>query len=122
MEVISRAETQETTLTAWFKINAIDENARAILYPNFPEQYVWHNRNKKWAPRKRGFGGTIGRIYAVSPRQSEKYHLRMLLYHVPGAYSFDSLKSVNGVHHETFQDQWDSCLEEPIRCCKSMYK
>ncbi|KAG2210809.1 hypothetical protein INT45_013594 [Circinella minor] len=31
----------ETTLTAWFLINAEDAAARAVLYPNFPENYVF---------------------------------------------------------------------------------
>ena len=125
-DVLRRAITQETTLTAWFRINRTDENARSILYPNFPEQYVWHNekRVKRWEIRKRGFGGTIGRIYAVSPKKTETYHLRMLLYHVPGATSFAFLRTVNGVQYESFQDaaralgllssddQWKKCLEE----------
>lgn len=125
-DVLLRAAAQETTLTAWFKINETDENARSILYPNFPEQFVWHGHKvpKTWAPRQRGFGGTIGRVYVVSPKQSEKYYLRMLLYHVSGATSFAHLKTINGVQYETFQDaaralgllesdnQWNECLEE----------
>jgi hypothetical protein len=57
-DVLSRADAQETTLTVWFKINETDENAGAILYPNFPEQYVWHNNKapKRRALRQRGFG------------------------------------------------------------------
>ena len=72
--MLSITEAQETTLTAWFEINETDENTRAILYPNFPEQYVWHSNKipKRWALRQRGFWGTIGRNYVVSPKQSEK--------------------------------------------------
>jgi hypothetical protein len=69
-DVLSRAEAQETTLTAWFKINETDENTRAILYPSFPEQYVWYSNKvpKRWVLRQRGFGGTIGRNYVVFPK------------------------------------------------------
>ena len=124
--VLERASVQDTTLTSWFKVNAVDPNARSILYPNFPEEYVWHDEHqpRRWEKRQRGFGGTIGRIYAISPRQSELYHLRMLLYHVAGAVSFKDIRTVNGVEHITFQDaaralgllesddQWNRCLDE----------
>ena len=122
--VLLRGSTIETTLTAWFRINMNDTHARTILYPNFPEHYVWDSscKPRKWKVRKSGF--SIGRVYSVSPRQSEKFYLRMLLYHVPGATSFRSLKTVEGVERETFQDaaralgllesddQWYQCMEE----------
>ncbi|GAN11433.1 ATP-dependent helicase RRM3-like [Mucor ambiguus] len=127
-DVLNRASDQETTLTAWFKINENDdESARSILYPNFPEEYVWHSnkRQRKWQKRQRGFGATIGRIYAISPKQSELFHLRMLLYHiVAGATSFEDMRTVNGVVYPTYQaaaralgllasdNEWHNCLEE----------
>ena len=59
--VVQRAAVQETTLTAWMKTNRTDPTGRTILYPNFPEHYVWHNTtNKHWTPRKNG--NTIDRI------------------------------------------------------------
>lgn len=122
-EVLQRAASQETTLTAWMKINISNPEARTTLYPDFPEHYVWHNSNpKRWTKRKNG--NTIGRIYSVSPKQTEKYHLRMLLYHVPGATSFSYLRTVNGVVHPTYQqaamalgllesdNQWELCLSD----------
>ena len=30
-----------TTLTAWFETNRLNESARSILYPDFPEHYVY---------------------------------------------------------------------------------
>ena len=121
-EIVSRAS--ETTLTAWFAFNAEEHNehARTILYPNFPEHYVFMPRARQWKIRERGF--SIGRIYAVSPRDVEKYHLRLLLYHVPGATSFDDLKTVDGVAQPSFQaaarlrglltgqQEWHDCLEQ----------
>ncbi|KAG2190543.1 hypothetical protein INT46_010705 [Mucor plumbeus] len=101
-DVLSITEAQETTLTAWFEINETDENTRAILYPNFPEQYVWHSNKipKRWALRQRGFWDT----------------------------SYAHFKTVNGVQYATFQDaarvllgllesdnQWDQCLEEALQ-------
>ena len=124
--VLMQASEQDTTLTSWFKTNQNDPEARSIFYPNFPEQYVWHTyvKPRKWAKRQRGFGATIGRVYSVSPKRSELYHLRMLLYHVAGATSFAHLRTVNGICHPTFQaaaralgllasdNQWKQCLDE----------
>ena len=68
--------------------------------------------------------GTIGRIHAVSPKNSEAYHLRMLLHHVRGAKSFKDLRTVNSIEYPTFKqaaaalhllqndDEWDRCLSE----------
>ena len=39
MDIIGRSH--ETTLTAWFAKNAQDPRARTLLYPDFPEQYVY---------------------------------------------------------------------------------
>jgi hypothetical protein len=114
----------KSTLIAWFEYNQANAHGRSIVYPNFPKQFVWHSSPKEWRPRQRGFGGTIGRVYSVSPRDSEKYHLRLLLFHVPGATSFQALRTVNGVIHETFKaaagalglladdEEWDNCLTE----------
>ncbi|KAG2211445.1 hypothetical protein INT45_011464 [Circinella minor] len=114
----------ETTLTAWFLINAEDAAARAVLYPNFPENYVFVKFTRRWKIRERGHGVTIGRIYAVSPCDVEKYHLRMFLYHVPGATRFEDLRTVDGELLPTFQatacrrgivtnqEEWDICLQQ----------
>ena len=122
MDIMGRSH--ETTLTAWFAKNAQDPLARAVLYPDFPEQYVYDKQRRIWKDRQRGFGGTIGRVYAVSPREVEKFHLRLLLYHVPGAQSFEDLRTVGGVLLPTFQaaarrlglladdEEWDACLTE----------
>ena len=78
-EVIDRGP-RKTTLTEFFAKNASDPSARTVLYPEFPEHFTWNSTSKKWTARKRG--GTIGRvpIIVLSPRQSELFYLRMLLY------------------------------------------
>ena len=35
-------------------------------------------------------------MYSVSPSGVERYHLRLLLLHIPGVWSFDDLKTVDG--------------------------
>ncbi|CEP18691.1 hypothetical protein [Parasitella parasitica] len=106
-EVLNRT-VPESTLTAWFKYNANhpeDQIARETLYINFCERYTFHleKRSRYWAPRKAGFGGTIGRMYTVSPRDIEKYHLRLLLLHIPGAISFEDLRTFEGQLYSSFQ-------------------
>lgn len=117
-------ELQDTTLTAWFNFNELNEDAREYLYIEFPERHVWLDKENQWKIREKGFGGTIGRIFTISPRQSEKYHLRMLLHHVRGARSFEDLRTVYDIEYATFKeaaaalnlldtdDEWDRCISE----------
>ena len=58
------------------------------------------------------------------PSEGEKYYLRMLLYIIPGATSFEELRTVNNnilatfkdacIGHNLLQDdlEWQNCLEE----------
>lgn len=115
---------KDTTLTAWFKLNQSDSTAARYLYTDIPERYVWKSKPRTWEKRKRGFGGTIGRMYNVSITNIELFHLRQLLNHVPGATSFEYLRKVNEVQYDTFKeaalalglleddDEWDQCLNE----------
>ncbi|CEP08959.1 hypothetical protein, partial, partial [Parasitella parasitica] len=88
-EVLDR-DIPESTLSAWFKYNEHNPNdaeAQDTLYPDFCEKYTFHksSRPRVWKKRAAGFGCTIGRIHAVSPKDIEKFHLRMLLYKIKGA-------------------------------------
>ena len=118
----------ETKLTAWFKLNADPDNgpkARQYLYPDIPKKFVFHKDEACWKPRKRG-DKIIGRMYSVSPRDREKYCLRLLLLHVRGATSYEDLRSVNGVVLGSFQEaciakglmendqEWDRAIQEAI--------
>ncbi|KAG2214033.1 hypothetical protein INT45_003163, partial [Circinella minor] len=95
---VIQGRAHETTLTAWFEYNRQYPNDTAFqntLYINFPEDYVFVDHTRSWKIRERGHGGTIGRIYAVSPREVEMYHLRVLLYHVPGGKSFADMRTID---------------------------
>ncbi len=81
------------------------------------QYYTWNQKERNWVKRKHlrskllteGASGamadTIGRIPVInlSAAQSEKYFLRMLLYHQAGAKSYADLRTVNGVEEPTFQ-------------------
>ena len=54
----------ETHLTAWFKRNKIDEEARSVLYPDFPKKYTWDTSKKIWITRKQKFN-IFGRVPSV---------------------------------------------------------
>jgi hypothetical protein len=112
-----------TTLTRWFLMNQTDILARKILYQEVPKHYVWSKDKKKWKPREKR-NAIIGRMYFVHPGEGERFYLRLLLNHVPGAQNFDDIKSCNSIIHNTFKNaaqkrgllesdsEWDSCLNE----------
>ena len=63
-------------------------------------------------------------MYAISSADSERFFLRLLLLHVPGATSFEFLQTVDGVRLDTFKEacrrrhllnddaEWTNTLEE----------
>jgi hypothetical protein len=63
-------------------------------------------------------------MYFVSPRAGEKYYLRLLLSHVPGATSFADMKRICDPPAATYREaaitlglldddqEWDRCIQE----------
>ena len=76
-EVVEGAAGKDTTLMAYFKANAEYEDARQLLYQEFPQKFAWIQQKKKWQPRKKGFA--VGRMYYVSPAAGERFYLRTML-------------------------------------------
>lgn len=50
-------------------------------------------------------------MYSVSPTDAEKFHLRLLLLHVPGARSFNDLLTMDGEVCSTFRD---ACIQRHL--------
>lgn len=73
---------KETALTQYFILNKNDPNARTILYRNIPEHYCYDGNNKTWKLRKKKVK-VIGRVCSVSPKDIERFHLKLLLNFVP---------------------------------------
>ena len=98
----------ETTLTAFFKKNIEDPQAREVLYPDFPSMFTWKTDTKEWKTRK--IGTALGRIPTVpfNMRTMELYSLRVILHHVPGATSYAQLRTVKGKVFPTFHS---ACIE-----------
>jgi PIF1-like helicase/Helitron helicase-like domain at N-terminus len=140
-EIVERAAQKDTTLTAYFKANAQYEEARQLLYHEFPQRFTWVAAKKIWKPRQRGFA--IGRMYYVNPTAGERFYLRTLLtvvkvldfliclsfsqcadLTVKGATSFQDLCTFQGIIQPTFRDaclargllandnEWIQCLQD----------
>jgi hypothetical protein len=121
-EVATRSVISRTMLTEWFKTNQESEVARSLMFDQFPRQWVWNRKLKRWTLRKRGFA--IGHMYYAHPTSGERYYLQMLLNCVKGATSYEHLRTMDGRVHDTFKDaciamgllandnEWDQALEE----------
>ncbi|WVZ76928.1 hypothetical protein U9M48_024846 [Paspalum notatum var. saurae] len=101
--VVNRPGADRSMLTAYFKANRQHEEARGILYRDFPEYYTWQ-QGKVWQRRKRNTGGQIGRIVSAHPAEGERYYLRVLLNHVTGATCYEDLMTVDGDLLATFRE------------------
>ncbi|AQK68964.1 hypothetical protein ZEAMMB73_Zm00001d015454 [Zea mays] len=110
-------------LTAYFEANRLHEEARGILYHDFPEWYTLQ-QGKVWQRRKRNMGGQVGRIVSTHPAEGERFYLRLLLNHVTGATSYADLRTIDGDTLPSFReaaqrrglleadDTIDECLNE----------
>jgi len=114
-------------------------DSRTLLYREMPRHFTL--KDKAWKARKIGdkkrrarlglpkddkSSDTIGRVYAVSPKNRECFYFRMLLAHVRGATNHDDTKVYEGVKYPTFvaacrarglladDDEWRACLSEKV--------
>ena len=108
-----RAAQQETSLTAWFRLCSESEEARQYLYGQIPQHYVLRKLHgvHTWTRRQRQGDSVVSRIYSVSPREGERFYLRLLLLHVRGATNFADLRTVDGVECATFRE---ACLHRHL--------
>lgn len=121
-EVLMNSNTSK--LTAFFSKCATDEDARTLLYHEFPKKYTWIAKDKCWKKRERGGKNIIGRMYFANPSEGERFYLRLLLCYVRGPTSFQNLRTFEGVIYNTFKEacnargylesdaEWISCLAD----------
>ncbi len=119
----------QTKLTEWFNASTIYPGANYLRYDEFPRLFTWNRKDKVWKPRAKfrgrgtrgagpssagasapseynfeGSGETIiGRMYTVSPREGERYFLRLLLLHVTGVKSYADMRTVDGEVRSLFR-------------------
>ena len=102
----------QSFLTEFFSYNATHPFEPKYCFPEFVEHHVWHSQSKSWNKRKRGT--SIGRLAFVTPSESERYFLRLLLARVAGPCSFADLLTVDGHKCSTFHESALKCgIVEP---------
>ncbi|CAN1147813.1 ATP-dependent DNA helicase PIF1 [Linum perenne] len=123
--IVARPSCTNTMLTQWFLLNQRYPSARNLTYDRIPNLFVWSDQCKDWSPRKNGFA--LGRIPSVPAVCGDVFYLRILLGKIPGALSFQHLRTVNGVVYSDYQlacqalgllatdDEWDSVMLEVSR-------
>ncbi|KAG7945229.1 hypothetical protein I3843_15G142000 [Carya illinoinensis] len=107
INVLNSDRSAKSMLTEFFALNQVDENAKTLLYKEFPEFYVWSQQYKEWTRRKKKT--VIGRIITANPFEGER-----------GPLSFEDLRTVDGVVAPTFREaatmhgllQRDSSLQD----------
>nr|XP_027122232.1 uncharacterized protein LOC113739192 [Coffea arabica] len=123
LQLLSKIDFSKTMLTQFFRMNKTNPRAQNLkcLYRNFPEHFVWSDKYKEWTERKRR--KVIGRMVTVSPKEGERYYLRLLLTHIAGPTSFEDLLTVNAQKLGSFREaalalgllQSDAYIEETLQ-------
>ena len=52
--IAARAQTERTTLTAFFNLNQLDESAHQFTYQELPQHFVWDRKKNMWNRHVRG--------------------------------------------------------------------
>jgi hypothetical protein len=116
-----------TKLTRFFEFNAANPAFRNVLYVDIPKHCTWKQDGRRWIVRRQNQSfESVGRVAWVNPKMTEQFYLRMLLLNVPGPTSFDDLRTVNGVLHQTFRaaaqarglasddNEWNFALQQAV--------
>ncbi|OWY97751.1 Helitron helicase [Phytophthora megakarya] len=120
-EVLER--TNHSMLTSFFELCASDDPVNQIvktmLYQDIPKKFTWKN-----GVRRTRFQAAIGRMIHVSPRDMERFYLRLMLCNRRGPTSFEDLRTVRGIEYPSYLDpakaaghlendgEWIVCMEE----------
>jgi hypothetical protein len=101
-QVLNKDNIDKSMLTEYFRANQLFDWASNYLYREFPEVARWWPGAKKWTARQQRV--QVGRIVSAHPEEGERYYLRVLLNHVRGATSFESLRTYDGNVYPTFRE------------------
>lgn len=102
-EAIKKNKAEITPLLGWFELNKIDHSAKKILYGDIPLYYRWDLKSKCWIRRK-NIVNVVTRIVAVSPKDVERFHLKLILTKIYGATSYSFLKTLNCTTYSSFRE------------------
>ena len=76
-EALENARRGNSKLEAFFLLNREYPQARHLLYTDIIGDYTWNNNTKKWRQRRRNCPFTVCRMNSVTPRDQERFHLRL---------------------------------------------
>lgn len=127
-DIASQVEkSSTTTLTEYFKLNQADAigfdgvKARELLYKDIPKHF--RMVGNKFVARKNN-AEVVTRVDYASPRDGERFYIRLLLGHVKGCTSWNDLRTVSGKLYKTYREaantlgllesdaHFDKCLGE----------
>ncbi|CAN0839971.1 hypothetical protein LINGRAHAP2_LOCUS2707 [Linum grandiflorum] len=120
--IVNRPDITKTMLTEWFTLNRTCPSARKYTYADITHAFKWNPDFSQWTVRKKGFA--IGRVASVPPKCGDGLYLRMLLTKIPGALSYEDLRTVNNILYDDFQkvcqalgllstdDEWNDVMAE----------
>ncbi|KAL7145491.1 hypothetical protein ABFS83_07G088000 [Erythranthe nasuta] len=111
--VLDRPSAKQTMFIAWFEANKNYPHARDLRYGDFPQQFVYKEDSRTWAPRKKRF--SIGRIANVPPGKGEDYYLRLLLNIQRGCTCYEDIKKVFDIVYPTFRDAYLHISDESLK-------
>jgi hypothetical protein len=98
--------------------------AYELLYTDFPTYYAWVPKEGWHRRKKPKQSDTIGRMFTAHVSSGERFYMRKLLLHSPGATSFDNLRQHEDVSYPTYKEaclarglllddrEWKECLLE----------
>ncbi|KAK9063108.1 hypothetical protein SSX86_016978 [Deinandra increscens subsp. villosa] len=107
-DVVGNPMSRKTTLTEWLSNNIRHPEGRHLRYVDYLKVYRWDCSHKTWIKRATKKKPSIGRLVYVHPSSGELFYLRMLLTHRTGCTSFDHIKTISGVFHETYRAACES--------------
>ena len=121
-EIQKKLANTNTMLMGYFNYYNENPTAKKHLYQDFPQHFTWCAKNRIWQIRKKII--VIGRISYCNPSAGERFYLRLLLTVIPGPKSYEFLRTVNGIIHNTFREacvalhltqddkEWIKCFDE----------
>ncbi|KAG3086459.1 hypothetical protein PI124_g12786 [Phytophthora idaei] len=123
--VVTRGK--HTMLARFFELCASEapENqvAKITFYQDIPKLFRWDTKAKRWVRRKR-YQAALARMIHVSPRDMQRFYMRVLLGHRKGPTSFENLRTVDGVTYDSYRkaalhagyleddSEWVACMTE----------
>lgn len=100
-----------TTLTEYFRLNREDGvgfcgvKSRDVLYKDIPKHF--RMVGSKFVARKNK-AEIVTRVDYASPRDGERFYIRLLLSHVKGSTSWEDLRTVSGKLYQTYREAADA--------------